>query len=169
MGEFMYKIGDVVVYSVSGVCKVEDICKKDFGSFSADYYILRPVMQSASTVFVPTQNEKLTTKIHSVLSRDSFDKVFALAKTRDFVRPDSESERREAFLKILESGNREDLILMIFDLKKLSREQTEKGRRLHLADERLLNSAQTLLFEEVAYVYDIDKNDAEEFINNKFA
>ena len=160
----MYKIGDVVVYSVSGVCKVEDICKKDFGSFSAEYYILRPIMQSASTVFVPTQNEKLTAKIHPVLSKESFDKVFALSKTAEFIRPDSEAERREAFLEILESGNREDLILMIFDLKKLSQEQAEKGRRLHLADERLLGSAQTLLFEEVSYVYDIDKDLAEEFI-----
>jgi len=165
----MYKIGDVVVYSVSGVCCVDDICKKSFGSFSADYYVLRPLMQKASTVFVPTQNAALTAKMHPVLSKQDLLTAFDSVKKTNPIRPESEAERREKFSEILESGNREALLLMIYDLKNLSREQQEKGRRLHLADERLLNSAENMLFEEVAYVFEIEKQAAEEFIEKQFA
>ena len=165
----MYKIGDVVVYSVSGVCCVEDICKKSFGSFSAEYYVLRPLMQKSATVFVPTQNAALTAKMHPVLSKDDFEKTFESVKSLTPVRPESENERRQKFSEILESGNRAALLLMIYDLKNISREQQEKGRRLHLADERLLNSAENMLFEEVSYVFEIEKDSAPEFVEKQFA
>ena len=85
------------------------------------------------------------------------------------MRPESENERRQKFSEILESGNRAALLLMIYDLKNISREQQEKGRRLHLADERLLNSAENMLFEEVSYVFEIEKDSAPEFVEKQFA
>ena len=93
----MYKIGDVVVYSVSGVCCVEDICKKSFGSFSADYYVLRPLMQKSATVFVPTQNAALTAKMHPVLSKDDFEKTFESVKSLTLCAPKVKTSADKSF------------------------------------------------------------------------
>ncbi|MEE1279403.1 MAG: CarD family transcriptional regulator [Oscillospiraceae bacterium] len=165
----MFKIGDVVVYSTAGVCRIEEISPKTFGALKTDYYVLRPLIQTASTVFVPVENERLTCKMHPILSQEEFLKVFCAAKKREPIRPDSESERREKFTEILESGNRETLILMVYDLNNLKTEQQQCGRRLHLADERLLNSAQNLLFEEISYVFKIDIAEASSFLKKQFA
>ena len=165
----MFKIGDVVVYGTAGVCKIEEISPKTFGAVKTDYYVLRPLIQTASTVFVPVENEKLTCKMHPILSQEEFSEVFCAAKSRAPIRPDSEIERREKFTEILESGNRESLIMMVYDLNNLKAEQQQSGRRLHMADERLLNSAQNLLFEEISYVFKIDISEASDYLQKQFA
>ncbi|MBQ8869218.1 MAG: hypothetical protein IJ027_05850 [Oscillospiraceae bacterium] len=164
----MFNKGDVVVYSASGVCEVEEISTKSFGSFSAEYYVLRPLMQKAATVFVPTQNGALTKKIHPILTRSEFEAVFASLKSLAPIRPQSEGERQQKFTEILESGDRAGLMLMVYDLYNYSREQQQNGRRLHIGDEKLLRTAENMLFEEVAYVFEIDKTAADEFIKSKF-
>lgn len=164
----MFKTGDVVVYSATGVCKISDICLKNFGGSNLEYYVLTPLMQKASTVFIPVENEHLTKKMHPILSKPDFENVFCSAKKKEPIRPESENERREKFSEILDSGDREALMLMVYDLINYKTQQANCGRRLHIADERLLNSAQTLLFEELAYVFEIDIDGVSEFIGKKF-
>ncbi len=164
----MFKKGDVVVYSASGVCEIEEISKKSFGSFCAEYYVLKPLMQKAATVFVPTQNEALVKKIHSILTQSEFEGIFASLKNSEPVRFQGESERRERFNELLESGDRAALMLMVYELNLHGREQQQSGRRLHIGDERLLRTAENMLFEEVAYVYGLELAEADEFIKSKF-
>lgn len=163
----MFKIGDVVVYSATGVCKISDICEKSFGADVLQYYMLSPLMKKSSTVFVPINNEKLTQKMHHVLTKNEFEKTFAIANSQVFVRPDSESERRNKFTEILNSGNRALLIQMVLDLKLYKSQQIQNSRRLHLADERLLSCSQELLFEEIAYVFEIEQDSVQEFLKSK--
>ena len=165
----MFKIGDVVVYSATGVCEIEDISIKAFSGVKSSYYVLKPLMQKASTVFVPVDNERLTRKIHPILSQEQFSEVFRSVKNRTPNRPESENERREKFTEILESGNRESLMLMVYDLNNFKKTQQENGRRLHLADERLLTSAENILYEELAFVFKIELNSVSDFLEKTFA
>ena len=164
----MFKKGDVVIYSASGVCEIAEISKKSFGSFTAEYYVLKPLMQKASTVFVPTGNEALVKKIHPILTQDEFNSIFAALKNCEPNRPQTESERQEKFAQIIESGNRTSLMLMVYDLHSYSSEQQQNGRRLHIGDERLLRTAENMLFEEVAYVFGVSVDEANDFIRSKF-
>lgn len=160
----MFKVGEVVLYSTSGVCKVSELTEKSFGSFSAEYYVLTPLMQKASTVFVPTQNDKLTKKMHPILSKNDYEKVFSFVKENGFARTQTENERQQKFLEVIESGSREDLICMILDLREIEKEQTENSKRLHISDERLLNSLEEILFDELCFVFEIEREDANEFL-----
>ncbi len=164
----MYKKGDVVVYSASGVCEILEISKKSFGSFCAEYYVLKPLMQKAATVFVPVNNEALTKKMHPILTQNEFESVFNSLKNRAPSRFSTESERREKFAELLESGDRAALMNMVYDLNLHGKEQIESGRRLHIGDERLLRTAENMLFEEIAYVFNLDIEAADEFIKSKF-
>ena len=49
----MYSINDTVLYGANGVCRVSDICQKEFSGTAKDYYILRPISNEALTIFVP--------------------------------------------------------------------------------------------------------------------
>ena len=162
----MFKIGDVVVYSTSGVCEVCEITTKTFGNAQFEYYVLRPLMHKAATVFVPTKNEALSKKIHPVLTRAEFDALFETVKSAQAIRPETEAERKQKFSEILAEGDRLALFLMVYDLKLYANEQRENGRRLHLADERLLSAAEQILFEEIAFAFDITLLEAEQLVNN---
>lgn len=164
----MFKKGEIVVYSATGVCSIEELCTKSFGSFSAEYYVLRPLMQKSATVFVPINNESLTRKIHPILSRSEFEQILNSSCVCEGVSTENEQERRQNFGAILESGDRAALINMVSELYNLKRRQQENGRRLHIADEKLLDCAENLLFEEIAYVLEMSKDAAEELIKQKF-
>jgi len=38
----MVNVGDCIIYSAHGVCVIDDICKKNFGGETKDYYVLHP-------------------------------------------------------------------------------------------------------------------------------
>ncbi len=160
----MFKIGEAVVYSASGVCKIEDITTKNFGSFQCSYYVLSPVIQSSATVFVPIQNKALTQKMHPVLSRDVFLDIFSSVNGKSSDSMQGEQERREHFLKILDSGDRKALILMVLELLALKESQFLNKKRLHIADQKLLDSAGALLFGEIGYVFDLSPDAAKDFL-----
>lgn len=161
----MFKKGEIVVYSATGVCRIEDLCEKQFGSFSAQYYVLKPLMQKCATVFVPVNNAALTSKIHAILTKSELEKAINAAQIDDVPSAETEYERRQRFSDILQSGDRTQLVLMVWELYRLKKRQMDNSRRLHLADERLLDSAENILFEEIAYVYGIEKNEAEAMID----
>ena len=64
----MHNKNDIVLYGNQGVCKVFDIVKKEMANEVNEYYVLKPVNDVHSTVYVPTQNEKLTSKMKKILS-----------------------------------------------------------------------------------------------------
>lgn len=164
----MYKVGDIVVYSATGVCEITEITKREFCKITANYYVLTPLTQKSATVFVPAENPALTKKMHPVFSKEEFLEAFEKAKTTEIVRPQNENERKQRFSEILDSGDRTSLLLAVYDLHRLQKEQIESSRRLHIADEKLLNSAENLLFDEVSYVFGIAPDNVLEFIQSHF-
>lgn len=162
----MFKKGEIVVYSTTGVCIIEDLCEKQFGSFSAQYYVLKPLMQKKATVFVPVNNPSLTKKMRTVLTKKCLEQALSSATLREVSMVETENERKKRFEDILESGDRLSLVNMVWELYFLKKKQLENGRRLHLADERLLDCAENLLFDEIAYVYGIDLLDAEKIVTD---
>lgn len=66
----MYQIKDAVLYGMQGVCEVEDIAEKDFSGEKRMYYVLMPVYQSSSTIYIPVDNENSLSKMRKVLSAE---------------------------------------------------------------------------------------------------
>ena len=61
----MFQKNDTVVYGVHGVCKIDDITKKEFMGSQKEYYVLKPISDSAATLYVPIHNEKLLEKMRT--------------------------------------------------------------------------------------------------------
>ena len=69
----MFQVNDMVLYGTNGVCKVVDIDERDCGGRMVEYYILKPIYAANSTIFVPVNNEKLTSKMRYVLTKEEID------------------------------------------------------------------------------------------------
>ena len=58
----MYEIGDYIIYSNHGVCRVEDIGSLDISGIdkSVKCYTLQPVFSKSSTLYTPVDNDKVS-------------------------------------------------------------------------------------------------------------
>ena len=66
----MLEIGGLIVYGVEGVCQVSEIISRSFAGNDEkkDYYVMVPVHNPASKLYVPVDNEKLLSKIMGLLT-----------------------------------------------------------------------------------------------------
>ena len=70
-----YTAGDMVLYSVHGICRIMDRTQRSFGGQKQEYYMLKPVYAPDSTFFVPVDNENLVSKMRRILSGEEIKKL----------------------------------------------------------------------------------------------
>ena len=76
--------GEYVNYRTSGVCLIEDIAVPEFasGGEKGEYYILRPVKDKSTTLFVPIKSEALLSGMRHLLAKEE---IVAVLGVLDFV------------------------------------------------------------------------------------
>ena len=160
----MYKVGDTILYNGSGVCRVEEIMQRNFQDKVIDYYVLRPVTSQSAKVFVPMGSEELSTKMKKVLSEQEIRALIQTMPDGELIWVDNENQRKERFKNILKSGSRKDLISLIRTLYTRQKDLKENGKKLTATDDRFFKDAEKMLYEEFAYVLDIEEEDVLSFI-----
>ena len=160
----MFKVNDVVKYGANGVCRVVDISVMTFGDNDAEYYILQPLRARESKYYVPTQSETLVARMQMILSEDD---VYALIKdipSCSFGWVDNDKKRLETYSAVISSGNRHDIIGVIRTLYGKKCDLEKSGKRLHVADERLMKDAERIIHDEFAAVLNIEISEVGAFI-----
>lgn len=160
----MFQKDDMVRYGAHSVCRVEDITVKDFNGAAVEYYVLRPVYNDTSTIYVPAHNHALTEKMRKVLSEGEIQALIHAMPHEESIWIDDEEARRERYREILAGGDRAELIRMIKALYHHQCEQQAKGRRLHMSDDRFFKEAEKMLHEEFALVLGIPKEQVLSYI-----
>ena len=69
----------------------------------------------------------------------------------------NENERKEVYKEILASGDQAAMISMLQALFAHKKEREAEGKRLHVSDERFMNDAEQLLYDEWQYVLNVYK------------
>lgn len=160
----MLKIGDKVLYGATGVCRVEGLTKREIGRETKEYFVLKPLASERSSVLVPTDNEALLKKARKILSRKEITEIIARVPECEDVWVEDDTARREAFSEIIHGGDRLKLMLMVRSLYRQSLRRSAEGKRLHIADERILSEGERLLHDEFAAVLSIPANEVADFI-----
>lgn len=160
----MFKVDDIVVYGINGVCKIVEIEEKDLMGSKKKYLVLKPLNGDASTYFIPTDNKKLLEKIHKVLSEDEINQLIDSMPNEKEIWIDSEKQRKELYKKIIADGQRLELIRMIKAIYLERKEREKKGKCLHISDERFLKDAEKLLYSEFQYVLKLSENELMSYI-----
>ncbi len=158
---------EYIVYSAHGVCRIAEIIEKEICGKKAKYYALEPVYDKNMALYVPVDNEKLTAKMHKILSAEE---IYALVRSmpeNPEIWIENEQERKAKYKEILEAGERGAIVCLIKTLHNHEKKQKNSGRKLHVADERFLREAEKILHEEFAYVLDISVEQVVPFILNE--
>ena len=154
----VYAVNDVVLYGGEGVCKIADIEKRNFHGKEVEYYVLKPLYGSSSTVYVPTQNTTLTDRIRRILSPEEIFQLIQTMPDKKSIWIENENHRKERYQQILKKGDREELVRLIKTLYLHREAQAEKGKKLHIADEQFFREAEHILYEEFAHVLKISQD-----------
>lgn len=150
----MLKIGEKIIYPSVGVMTLVDIREEKIDGETRKYFVLREDgAPSSSLTFVPCDNERLVSQMRPLLTRDEALLVLEEARSAEVEEWIEDSRQRsEEFKRILESGDRLKMLLMIRSIYKNGEERGKEGKKNYLADESVLKRAEKLVYSEISAV-----------------
>lgn len=153
----MYKIGDTVLYGSNGVCEIAEITIKQIGREKIEYYVLKPVCNSASTLFVPTGNETLVGKMRYILNQEEVKNIIEnIGEVPDWI--SDKVERINICKEIIASGDLQKLVNLVRLLRFHEKAQMKRGKHLQMADERILKEVEKMVSDEISIVMNIERS-----------
>lgn len=163
----MFNINDTILYGSHGICKIEDITEQKFGKEKDLYYVLHPVNNLSSTIYVPVNNDKLTAKMRHILSEEEINDLITAMPDETTQWIENKSERSERFKSILLSGDRREIIKLIKTIYNHKEELKTIGKKLHASDEQFFREAEKILYDEFSLVLNIRYDQVLPFIIKK--
>ena len=163
----MFSVGEKVMYSVNGVCEIIEITEKIFGKTKMKYYVLKPLYNSNSTLFVPVDNKNLTSKMKRLWTKNELDNVLVEISLKEIKWNNNDVERRDEFRKIISYGDMTEILTMLKVIWLQRERQVSKGRKLHVTDEIYLRDAEKMIKDEIATVIGVEQEEVLPYIKDK--
>lgn len=159
-------INDYVNYKTQGVCKIEDLRPMKFGpdSREREYYILRPVHQESSHIFVPADNQTLIDQMRPVLSPEEIDRTIISVKDKSLIWDKDRKKRMAQFQEILSRRDERELLMLISCLYLKSK---ESANGLSSTDAQILKKAEHIIEQEFAFSLKISMQSVGAYIREK--
>jgi CarD family transcriptional regulator len=161
-----YKINDRVLYGVYGVCEVVAVTEQSVGTAHVEYYVLKPLRDPTTRIYIPTQHQALTAKMKRLLSAEEIHALIGTIpeETENWI--EDGKIRHAEYRKILSSGDRTELFRLIKTIyqKQQTVAKIKKGKVIPSEDTDILKTAEGMLYEEFAHVLDIRTDQVVPFI-----
>ncbi len=161
----MFSVGEYIVYSGNGVCRVEAIGTMDIEGISKDrqFYTLIPVFSTGKTVFVPVDNKKVV--MRPVISKEEAELLVKDIKSVEPLWIRDDKKRENAYKECMRECNINSLVGMIKAIHLRTRERLEEGKHAIASDERYEKAAKEFFYGELAIALNMDKDKVEDYIN----
>lgn len=161
-----YKVNDIVLYGVDGVCKITSIVHRHVGKESIEYYVLESCSYENTTVYVPTASEKLVGRMRQVMSSGDILELIQNMPEQDAYWVEDENERKQKFEEILVSNDRKSIMRMIKSLYLHQQELKANKKKMRASDEKLMRDAEKRLYDEFAYALNMKSDQVLPFIRD---
>jgi len=160
----MVRVNDVVLYGVDGICHVTGKTTRTLGGSPQEYYVLKPVSQEGSTIYVPADNPALVERMQRILSLDEVMALIRSIPDEETIWIEDDARRRATYREIIAGGDRREIVRVIKTLYERDRALKESHRKMPAADERLMKDAEKRLYDEFAHVLNIEPGQVLPFI-----
>lgn len=161
----LFNIGDIIIYGAQGVCRIDSCETKQIGKQAERYYVLKPLFNESTAVFVPMENKQLTAKMQSALTKPQAKELVEKISRIDTVKASDENQKREQYKAILSSGDREKLISLIKTIRLERDVRRQSNKKLNINDEQTLRKAELLLYNELAFALGCEADEVKNIIN----
>lgn len=144
----MFSIGDVIIYSEHGLCKIDDICEKTIAGVTRTYYILHPLAQENLQISTPIDNKKVV--MLKTMEQEEAEQLLETFKQPGIAWVEEHKKRYHQYLELIQTGDRKVIADIAITLMQKNLELKENNKRLYDQDRKLLQTIQDILFREMA-------------------
>ena len=163
-----FTVNDLVSYRTNGVCRIEEIKNCTFGKESGEYYVLRPVYDDKSVIYVP-KDSPLSDKICRLLTKSEVDEIIKSLSGEDIDWIENDRERSEHIKDVISSGNKKRIAHFIKVMRHRCAFLAERGKKLRVADESALHCAEKMICDEFSVALGIAREDVSDYIESHIA
>lgn len=162
----MYSVGDYVVKVNDGVCRVEEVTHLQMSGVSSDklYYLLVPINNSGSRIFVPVEGRE--SELRFVVKKDRIDEIVSQIPNMDAEWIVNNKFREIKYKEVLHSGDIEQMLTYIKIILLKRREREIEGKKHTALDERYLKMMEDAVYAELAFSLGCDRSEVKEKILN---
>ncbi|MFJ7726678.1 CarD family transcriptional regulator [Neobacillus sp. NPDC097160] len=145
----MYKIGDLIVYSGHGICRVDEICDKTYAGITKAYYVLHPIENNHElTISTPVDNNK--TLILKLMNKEEAEIILDSFHSAGINWIEKPQLRGQVYTEIMKSGNRIEIAKVANTLLRKKDEIEMAGKKFFEHDSKILTTILNILFKELA-------------------
>lgn len=153
----MFKVGDLIVYSSHGVCKIYNIKEKVFLGEKKNYYEIHPINDDRLFLSVPV--EKGDSLLFKMAERKEAENLLDKFNEEGYEWIENNNERVKTYSDILKTGKREEISLVLNALVTEGMKLSKIDKKLNEKDKRILIIIEEILFEELAYALEITREE----------
>ena len=160
----MFQKGEYVVCGGKGVCQVENITGLHLSGADKDreYYILKPVYMTGSTVYVPVDTAEKT--MRRVLNRREADKLIEEIPAIPLIVLANDKQLEQEYRSCMRSNCCEEWMKIIKTAYLRRQKRLEEGRKATETDSRYFRLAEEELYGELAISLNLERNQVEDYI-----
>lgn len=164
----MYSVGEKIMYGSLGLMEIVDITDQTVGDVTRRYYVVKELASpSSSLTYVPLDSEELVSQMKPLLSKEEILDTVKRAKALPPLEWVEENRARsDLHKKILSSGDRVKLLVMIDSIRDTGKRRVLEGKKNYISDENFMKRAEKIVYSEFAMVLGIDESEVSEFIEN---
>jgi CarD family transcriptional regulator len=145
----VFKIGDLIVYSGHGICRVDEISEKTYTGITKAYYVIHPIENNQKlTINTPVDNDKVV--ILKLMNKEEAENILESFNSAGVNWIEKPQLRGQVFKDIVYTGNRMDIAKVANTLLRKRHEIEMASRKFYEQDSRMLSSIQNILFKELA-------------------
>ena len=161
----MFQAGDHIIYGNTGVCRVEEVCRRDDLPPDARdtlFYRLMP-LHGSCTIYIPVDSPVFMRPV--VTRAQALDLIARIPAIReDDFQPDDPKLLAAHYKDFFRSHACEDLIQLIKTVYHKNQTMAHRGRRPPKTDNQYMQQAEALLNDELGVALDIPSTDVPDFI-----
>ncbi len=160
----MYAIDELIMYGATGVCRIEGISTRDFGTEDDRlYYELQPLYQTG-VIYAPVDNEKVF--MRPIMSSEEANALIDKMPSVDseVYKTSSIQQLSKHYQSVLDTHECLDLVRLTKSIHKKKLDARKQNRHLGQIDKRFMKRAEDLLFGEIAAAVGIPRDEVLPYI-----
>lgn len=162
----MYQVGDFIVYSSTGVCRVEGIGIPDgISDNTMQYYKLRPVFDS-EVIYTPVDTKAF---MRPILSKEQAERLIDRIPEipEDVCHGQDMRLLNESYRACLSTHENDDLVRLIKSVYQKNQRTVRAGRQPGQTDQTYMKRAEKLLYGELAVALGMEFDEVQPYIRRR--
>lgn len=162
----MFQKDDYIICGNNGICQVQDITTLSLPGIDKNkkYYLLKPVYQPASTVYIPVDTADST--IRKALTRQEAEELIASIPDIPLIPLADEKTLEKTYKTYMHLSSCEGWIKLIKTIYLRKEKRIMKGYKVTAVDSRYFKQAEDFLYGELAISLDIPKEEVKNYITD---